>query len=80
MKTYKEKLAFWQVIFILQMHFWMIILKFMNQIREGTLEPFSSVELDFNFSPLFPGKFKEYYCVQFEDKDSKEVFYLFKIS
>ena len=45
----------------------------MGKIKDGFLAPFSSVELDFNFSPLFPGKFKENFVIVFEDKDSKEV-------
>jgi hypothetical protein len=44
-----------------------------HQISEGFLGPFSTIDLDFFFSPSFPGKFNQDFVIEFEDEDSKEV-------
>jgi hypothetical protein len=45
-----------------------------GSVREGTIGPFSTIELDFVFFPSFPGKFNEQFVLKFEDENSKEVY------
>lgn len=44
-----------------------------GSVKDGILDPFSCVDLDFVFAPVFPGKFQEEFVLLFDDKDSKEV-------
>jgi hypothetical protein len=44
-----------------------------KKVKEGYLGPFSKVEVDFSFAPLFPGKFQEEFTLEFEDEDTKDV-------
>ena len=43
------------------------------QISSGFIGPFDSVDLEFLFTPTFPGKFEEDFVIKFDDPDSKEV-------
>jgi hypothetical protein len=49
---------------------------FLLKVTEGFLGPFSSIELDFYFTPSFPGKFNQDFVIDFEDPDSKEVHFI----
>lgn len=44
-----------------------------GEVREGFIAPFSNIDLDFWFSPSFPGKFQEDFILKFDDENSKEV-------
>lgn len=44
-----------------------------GDVREGFIGPFSTVELEFLFSPSFPGKFNEQFVLKFDDENSKEI-------
>lgn len=45
----------------------------MGDVREGFIAPFATVDLEFSFSPSFPGKFQEDFVIKFDDENSKEV-------
>ena len=50
-----------------------IQIDFKSQIKEGYISPFETLDVDFFFYTLFPGKFQEGFVIQFEDTESKEL-------
>lgn len=51
-----------------------------SKVKEGTLAPFSTVDLEFLFTPTFPGKFRENFVIYYEDPDSDDEMRLQKIA
>ena len=43
-------------------------------IKNGFIDPFSNINLDYIFSPSFPGRFDQDFVIKFDDDNSKEIY------
>ena len=44
-----------------------------GSVKSGFIAPFTTIDVDFQFAPSFPGKFDQEFVIKFEDENSKEI-------